>query len=143
MAHKILIVDDDPDVVELLRLALEDSGYQVLSASNGIDALRKTQTLTPDLILLDLMLPEVNGFTICERLRNERATAQVPILILTALPGHFPRLAGMEAGANDFLNKPITIEALLSRVDLLLTQAYPALEDYPLPVRHQRDTAAV
>jgi DNA-binding response OmpR family regulator len=143
MAQKILIVDDDPDVVELIRLALEDSGYQVLSASNGIDALRKTQTLTPDLILLDLMLPEVNGFTICERLRTERATAQVPILILTALPGHFPRLAGMEAGANDFLNKPFTIETLLSKVDLLLTQACPALEDFPVSARHQRDIAAV
>jgi DNA-binding response OmpR family regulator len=127
MPKRILIVDDDPDMVEMLRLALHTEGYAVRTAVNGREALRKALLSPPDLVLLDLIMPGLHGFNVCERLRSNSATASVPIIMLTALPGELPRLAGMEVGADDYIRKPFEMPELISRVGDLLrrTQVCP------------------
>jgi two-component system phosphate regulon response regulator PhoB len=116
MTPRILIVDDEHDMVELLRLALTDAGFSVSTAANGKEALRKALRAPPDLVVLDLLLPGMNGFSVCEQLRLNPATASVPVLMITVLPGEFPRLVGVEAGANAYLNKPFRMEEFVSCV---------------------------
>jgi len=127
MPATILIVDDDPDMVELLRLALKDAGYTTRTATSGQEALLKAQRSRPDLILLDVILPDLNGFNVCESLRRHPATASVPIILLTVLPGEFPRLVGTELGADAYFNKPFELQELISRVGDVLCQTcnYP------------------
>ena len=120
MRRKILVVEDDADQLELVRLTLEKAGFAIGTAANGSDALVKTHSISPDLIILDLMLPGLNGFDICETLRKNPATASVPIIMLTGLCSQFGRLAGLESGASDFLTKPFKAEELVSKVDKLL-----------------------
>jgi DNA-binding response OmpR family regulator len=119
---KILVVDDDPDVVELICFNLKKSGFSIGTAGDGIDALKKARSLMPDLILLDLMLPGLDGFAICEILRRDAATASIPIIMLTALSSELSRLAGMDCGANDYLTKPFSPRLLVARVETLLRQ---------------------
>ena len=123
MAKKILIVDDDPDMVQMLQLAFGRAGYLTHTATDGKEAISKVNTSPPDLVLLDVMLPEVNGFTVCENLRGQSALAPVPIILMTALPGDFPRLVAAEAGATFFLNKPFHVDELLAQVDSLLSSS--------------------
>jgi DNA-binding response OmpR family regulator len=124
---KILVVEDDPDLVELLSFNLRGCGFTVSTASDGLDALKKARTIFPDLILLDLMLPELDGFGVCEILRREPATAAIPIIMVTAMSSQFARLAGLEAGANDYITKPFSPKQLIARVQALLGQpAVPA-----------------
>jgi DNA-binding response OmpR family regulator len=120
MPKHILIVEDDSDMAELLRLALAKAGYTTSVATTGAEALNKARRLPPDLVLLDLILPEVNGFSVCETLRKERATSCVPVVMITALPGELPRMAGVEMGADAYYNKPFAIEELVARLDTLL-----------------------
>ena len=120
MRRKILVVEDNPDQLDLIRLVLEKAGFAIGTAANGTDALIKTRSISPDLIILDLMLPGLNGFDICETLRKNPLTASVPIVMLTGLCSQFGRLAGLESGANDFLTKPFKVEELVSKVDKLL-----------------------
>jgi len=117
---KILVVEDDEDLIELLSFNLRSSGFAVGTAADGIEALKKARSLAYDLILLDLMLPELDGFAICEILRRDPATADTPIIILTAVSTEFARLTGLEAGANDYLTKPFSPRQLISRVKELL-----------------------
>jgi DNA-binding response OmpR family regulator len=91
----ILVVEDDLDLVELLRFNLDQAGFAVDAATDGSDALKKTRSLLPDLILLDLMLPEIDGFAVCEILRRDARTAKIPIIILTAMSSELARVAGM------------------------------------------------
>jgi DNA-binding response OmpR family regulator len=120
MAPRILIVDDDPDAVEMLQLGLTDAGYSTHTAGSGKEALEKAKRSLPDLVVLDLLLPDINGFSVCQQLRQNLATAAIPILMITVLPGEFPRLVGVEAGANAYLNKPFHMEELVSCVGDLL-----------------------
>jgi two-component system, OmpR family, phosphate regulon response regulator PhoB len=120
MAKHILIVEDDADMVELLQLALRRAGHDTSFAATGTEALTKARRSPPDLVVLDLMLPEVNGFNVCETLRRDEATAAVPIIMITALPGELPRLAGVEMGAAAYFHKPFKIEDLVARVDSVL-----------------------
>ena len=120
MPAKILIVDDDPDMVELLRFALTEAGYSACTATTGTEALAEAQRSSPDLVVLDLLLPEMNGFNVCENLRRNAATASVPIIMITVLPGQFPRLVGTEAGVNAYVNKPFQTQELVSCVNGLL-----------------------
>jgi DNA-binding response OmpR family regulator len=120
MSAKILIVDDDPDMVELLRFALTDAAYSACTAATGTEALAEAQRSSPDLVVLDLLLPEMNGFNVCESLRRNPATASVPIIMITVLPGQFPRLVGVEAGVNAYVNKPFQTQELISCVGGLL-----------------------
>jgi len=120
MRRRILVVEDDPDQLELIRLSLKTAGFAIGTAANGIDALLKTRSVTPDLIVLDLMLPGLNGFDICETLRLDPATAGVPIIMLTGLSGQMNRIAGMESGASDYLLKPFNPQELVAKVKKLL-----------------------
>jgi len=123
MGAEILIVDDNPDVLELLQVILTHAGYTTLTASTGEEASTKAQQSPPDLIILDLLLPGANGFTLCEQLRRHRATASVPIIIVTGWPGELTRFAGVEAGADAYVRKPFEGQEIVSRVDALLHQS--------------------
>jgi len=123
MAPRVLIVDDDPDMLELLRQALSDAGYATVSAANGNEALQMAKRSPPDVVVLDLLLPDMNGFSVCEQLRLSPATASVPVLMITVLPGQFPRMVGVEVGADAYLNKPFRTEELVSCVGDLLCGA--------------------
>jgi DNA-binding response OmpR family regulator len=119
--RKILVVEDDLDLVELLRFNLAHAGFSVTVALDGAEGLKKARSFLPDLILLDLMLPELDGFAVCEILRRDAgATARIPIIILTAMPGQLARVAGIGAGANDFITKPFSPRHLLSRIETVL-----------------------
>jgi len=119
----ILVVEDDLDLVELLRFNLDNAGFSVAAATDGAEALKKSKALLPDLILLDLMLPELDGFAVCEILRRDERTARIPIIILTAMSGELARVAGIGAGANDFITKPFSPKQLLSRIESALHPA--------------------
>jgi len=119
---KILVVEDDPDLVELLSFNLRGCGFTVITAGDGLDALKKARSIVPDLILLDLMLPELDGFGVCEILRREPETARIPIIMVTAISSQFARMAGLEAGANDYITKPFSPKQLIARVQALLGQ---------------------
>jgi DNA-binding response OmpR family regulator len=117
---KILVVEDQADYLELLRSYFKDEGFAIATAKNGVDALRKARSLLPDLILLDVMLPEMNGFAVCETLRKDQATATIPVLMLTGLCSQLARGAGIDAGATDFVTKPVTPDEIVSRVKGML-----------------------
>lgn len=138
MAKRILIVDDNPEMVEMLRFALHSEGYAIRTAVTGREALKKALLSPPDLVLLDLVMPGLSGFTVCERLRSHSATASVPIIMVTGLPGEFPRLAGMEVGADDYIRKPFEMPELISRVGDLLRRTQVACTD----TRESKDLVA-
>lgn len=123
MRKKILVVDDDPDVVELVSYNLKRSGYAISTASDGAEAIKKARTLAPDLILLDVMMPELDGFEVCEILRRDSTTAAIPIMMLTALSSEMARMEGLGSGANAFLSKPFSPRVLLAHVANLLKDA--------------------
>jgi len=112
----VLVVDDEEHNRTLLRDPLEARGYEVAEAENGMQALQKIASRPPDVILLDLMMPKMDGFEVCRRLRKDAKTAHLPILMITALSDRGDRLLGIHAGANDFLNKPIDIQDVILRV---------------------------
>jgi len=117
---RILIVEDHSELRELIRLRFKDEGYAVATATNGIDAVRKTRSLMPDLILLDVMLPELDGFMVCELLRRDSNTRKIPVIMVTGLEGQVPRCAGIESGATEFVTKPVSPADLISKVNHLL-----------------------
>jgi two-component system sensor histidine kinase/response regulator len=112
----ILIADDDPGIRQALEALLTDVGYRVACASNGAQALTKAKELSPDLILLDVKMPDMDGFVVCRRLRTDPLLAEVPIIMVTALADRDSRLQGFEAGADDYVSKPIDGVELLARV---------------------------
>ncbi len=120
MRKKILVVDDDPEVRELLGFNLKKAGFAIGTAANGVEALKKACSVSPDLILLDLMMPELDGFAVCEILRRDPATSAIPILIVTAVSGQLARLTGLESGATDYMTKPFSPKDLVARVKELL-----------------------
>ena len=119
---KILVVDDEPEAVELVEFNLKQAGYAVVTAADGAEALKKVRAQTPDLIVLDVMLPEMDGFEICKTLRHEPATARVPIIMLTAKAAEIDRVLGLELGADDYLTKPFSPRELLLRIKKVITR---------------------
>jgi two-component system phosphate regulon response regulator PhoB len=119
---KILVVDDEPEAVELVEFNLKQSGYAVMTASDGAEALKKARSQTPDLIVLDVMLPEMDGFEICKSLRLDTTTAKIPIIMLTAKAAEIDRVLGLELGADDYLTKPFSPRELLLRIKKILVR---------------------
>ncbi len=120
MRKTILVVDDDAELVELISFNLKQAGYSIVTAADGVDALKKARSMQPDLIVLDVMMPELDGFAVCEILRRDPATASIPIMMLTALSSELGRVAGLGSGASDFVTKPFSPRLLVQRIEELL-----------------------
>ena len=122
MKPRLLVVDDEPEAVELIEFNLKQSGYTVSTAADGADALKKARSQPPDLIVLDVMLPEMDGFEICKTLRLDPSTTKVPIIMLTAKAAEIDRVLGLELGADDYLTKPFSTRELLLRIKKILAR---------------------
>ena len=116
MKQTILLVDDEADLVELVAFNLRGAGFRVLTAGRGDEAIQLALAERPDLILLDLMLPELDGYGVCEYLRREPSTADIPIVILSAWANEQSRILGFELGADDYVTKPFSPRELVLRV---------------------------
>ena len=113
---KILIVDDDPDIIEILTYNLSNEGYNVKSAVNGIEALKKAKKFIPDIILLDVMMPEMDGIEACSNLREIESLSKSMIIFLSARGEDFTQIAAFDAGADDYINKPVKPKILLKKI---------------------------
>lgn len=133
MRPLVLVVDDDPKTVDLIGLYLGREGYQVLSAYDGRRALELARQRRPDLIVLDLMLPSVDGLDVCRILRAE---SRVPLIMLTARTTEADMLLGLDLGADDYMTKPFSPRELMARVRAVLRRAVPAAEAPPATLRH-------
>src|SRR5947207_12747399 len=125
---KILVVDDEPDAVELVEFNLKSAGYEVVTAADGSEALKKARSHSPDLIVLDLMLPEVDGVEVCKILRRDPATSGIRVIMLTAKAAEVDRVLGLELGADDYVTKPFSPRELILRVKRLLRSNEVAAE---------------
>ncbi len=114
--HRILVIDDEKDIVKLLQYNLEKEGYQVLSSFSGEEGFEVARAKKPDLILLDLMLPGVDGLEVCRLLKSDRQTRSIPVIMLTAKGTEIDQVVGLELGASDYISKPFSIKVLLARV---------------------------
>jgi two-component system phosphate regulon response regulator PhoB len=129
MKSRILVVDDEPDAIELIAFNLKAAGYDVTSAADGDEALKKARAVLPHLIILDLMLPGVDGLAVCKQLRRDERTAPIPIIMLTAKAAEIDRVLGLELGADDYVTKPFSPRELVLRVKRLLrSEPAPANE---------------
>ena len=118
----ILVVDDEPSIVDLVRFTLEDADVRVVEASEGAEALVLARRIKPDLILLDVQMPRLDGLEVCRQLRREPAFARAPIIILTAAGQEADRVRGLGAGADEYLTKPFSPLALLALVEALVPE---------------------
>ena len=121
MTKKVLVVEDDPGTARFFSFALESEDYQVINAVNGLEGLKKAQAELPDLMILDVMLPGLDGFEVCHRLRGDSKTADIPILMISAKAQDVDREMGLKLGANQFLTKPIGFEEFIAAVKGMLT----------------------
>ncbi|MBW2281738.1 MAG: response regulator [Deltaproteobacteria bacterium] len=129
LAQRILVVDDEPDLLELVRFNLEDAGYGVEVASSGSAALEVLRRSVPDLLVLDLMLPDVSGTEICRRVRSDARLANLPVIMLTARSSEIDRVVGFEVGADDYVTKPFSPRELVLRVQAVLRRRAAADDD--------------
>lgn len=131
---RVLAVDDELNILELVKLYLGREGYQVETASRGGDAISKMSTVNPDIVILDLMLPDIDGFEVCRRIRSK---SRVPILMLTARKEDIDKVVGLEMGADDYLTKPFNPRELVARIKAILrrSQAVPNPEYPPVSLR--------
>ena len=113
---KILVVDDDPDIIEILTYNLSNEGYNVKSAVNGVEALKKAKKFIPDIILLDVMMPEMDGIEACSNLREIESLSKSMIIFLSARGEDFTQIAAFDAGADDYINKPVKPKILLKKI---------------------------
>jgi two-component system, OmpR family, alkaline phosphatase synthesis response regulator PhoP len=120
MPKKILIVDDEKDIVEMLKYNLEKEGYTVFTALNGKRAIEQAQENRPNLILLDIMMPEVDGWEVCKQLMKDEKTSTIPVIFLTAKGSEVDEVVGLELGADDYIVKPISIRKLIARIKTAL-----------------------
>jgi two-component system alkaline phosphatase synthesis response regulator PhoP len=127
MAKKILIVDDDPDLVEAVTMILESKHYKVSAAYGGIEGLQKANTENPDLIVLDVMMPDKDGYAVCKELKANPKLNRIPVLLLTAVVSKIPttrytQQMGLETEADDYIDKPVEPEVLVKRIEALLAK---------------------
>jgi two-component system phosphate regulon response regulator PhoB len=128
MKPKVLVVDDEPEAVELVEFNLKQAGFDVATAADGAEALKKARAVSPALILLDLMLPEIDGLEVCKLLRRDPVTAGIPIIMLTAKAAEIDRVLGLELGADDYVTKPFSPRELVLRIRKILDRRKPAAE---------------
>jgi len=128
---QVFIVEDEKDLVELLTYNLEKEGYRVLSSLDGAEALKKIPEKSPDIILLDLMLPGADGLTVCKTLKADPKTAHIPIVMLTAKGEESDKVVGLELGADDYVTKPFSVKELAARVKAVLRRFEKAGEGEP------------
>lgn len=126
---EILVVDDDRDVAESIELALRRTGFRVTVACSGVEALKTIRRYRPDLVILDVMMPGMSGLEVCRRMRSEPNLADLPIIFLTARGQARDRIAGLRAGADDYIGKPFILEELTLRVRAILRRAGRTLKD--------------
>ncbi len=132
MNERILIVDDDPDILQFVRMNLELEGFTVQTASSGPEALETARNTPPDLVLLDIMMPEMDGLTVLRRLRTMPATMNVAVILLTAKALAEDRVKGLDLGADDYVTKPFDLEELVARVKTVLRRAQAMRDLSPL-----------
>ena len=116
----VLIIDDESDIVELLKYNLAKEGYSVEFAFNGFDGIKVAEVFKPDIIILDLMLPDINGYEVCKRMKQDSRLSAVPVIFLSAKQEEVDKILGFEAGAEDYIIKPFSINELLARVRTIL-----------------------
>ena len=127
MPKKILIVDDDPDLVEAVTMILESKKYDVAAAYGGLEGLEKARTEKPDLIVLDVMMPDKDGYAVCKEMKADPQLKKIPILLLTAVVSkipttHYTQQMGMETEADDYMDKPVEPAELVNRIEVLLAK---------------------
>jgi len=127
MNVNILIADDEPNQLELMSFNLSNAGYSIIKASNGKEAMELIENHSPDLIILDWMMPKMSGIDVCRTLRSRSETKQIPIIILSARSEDSDKSLGLDTGADDYISKPFSPKELISRVKALLRRARPAL----------------
>jgi DNA-binding response OmpR family regulator len=120
MSYRILIVEDEPGMIELLSVALEDEGFLISIAQNGQEGLKKVDTEDPDLIISDVMMPDMNGYEFCEQLRQNPKTASIPFIFLTAKKDVSDRVRGLNLGADDYISKPFHVVEVVARIKTLM-----------------------
>lgn len=123
--EKILIVEDERDIIEMIEYNLAKEGYVTLAVLNGKDAVSRTKKENPDLIILDLMLPDMDGFEVCKELKANDITKQIPIIMLTAKSQEADKVAGLELGADDYITKPFSPRELTARIKAVLRRKEP------------------
>jgi len=127
MPKKILLIDDDPDLVNAVRMILESKNYKVAAAFGGVEGLEKAKSENPDLIVLDVMMPDKDGYTVCKELKSDPRLRRIPVILLTAVVSHisttrFTQQMGMETEADDYMDKPVEPDVLVKRIETLLTK---------------------
>ncbi len=125
MSAKILIVDDESNLLRLIGYVLQVEGYEIVTAHSGMEALNKIQTEKPDLVILDSTLPDISGLEICQRLRRNSYTVNLPIIMLSAWVELSDKIRGLEAGADEYITKPVDPDELVARVGALLSAKGP------------------
>ena len=123
MPKHVLVVEDEPDTAELIELHLKNDGYRVTVAGDGDQALKKVHKHMPDLVILDLMIPEITGVEVCKFIRKDPATKSIPIIMCTAKTGEIDKILGLELGADDYVTKPFSPRELLLRVKNLIKRS--------------------
>lgn len=132
MKKKVLVVDDEKDIVDILKYNLErDNEFEVFTAKDGKEALELAEN-NPDLILLDIMMPELNGFEVCKQLKNNPATSKIPVIFLTAKENEIDEILGLEIGADDYISKPISPRKVLARIKSVIRRT---TGDYEKPLK--------
>jgi len=127
MPKKILLIDDDPDLVKAVSMILESKNYEVAAAYGGIEGLEKAKTENPDLIVLDVMMPDKDGYVVCKELKANPQLSKIPVLLLTAVVSHisttrYTQQMGLETEADDYIDKPVEPDVLVERIETLLTK---------------------
>jgi DNA-binding response OmpR family regulator len=122
MKKKILVVDDEEDILHFLELVLREKGYQVATASSGHEALTRAQMEKPDLILLDIMMPQMDGWEVLKLLRVDDETSEIPVAMLSARTEAKDRVQGLQEGAVDYICKPFSLQDLLAKIDAIFTE---------------------
>jgi len=123
--QRILIVDDENDIVHVLEFALRQAGFETIAAGNGLDAMARIREKPPDLILLDLMLPDIPGTEICRQLKSSAPTSAIPLIMLTARGDEADRIVGFELGADDYITKPFSVREVVLRIKAILRRQDP------------------